>query len=51
MTARPLRASLPSGAFVLAAVACALAALASLAVPRPGAPHAGRTGSLVGDAA
>jgi MFS family permease len=36
-------------AFVLAAVACGLAALASLAVPRPGAPAAPRVGALVAD--
>jgi EmrB/QacA subfamily drug resistance transporter len=36
-------------AFVLAAVACGLAALASLAVPRPGAPAAQRIGALVPD--
>jgi MFS family permease len=37
-------------AFVVAACACALAALASLAVPRPGRP-AERPGTLVADAA
>jgi len=38
-------------AFVLAAVACGLAALAGLAVPRPGAPAAQHAGALVADSA
>jgi len=38
-------------AFALAAVACGLAALAGLAVPRPGAPAAQHAGALVADSA
>ncbi len=38
-------------AFILAAAACGLAALASLAVPRPGNPTRDRAGALVADAA
>jgi EmrB/QacA subfamily drug resistance transporter len=38
-------------AFIVAAVACGLAALASLAVPRPGGPAASHAGSFVTDTA